>query len=112
MMRGDALIVEEDGMFKVQAGLFRVKANADAQLMRVQAAGFEAFIKEIGKAQQEKKLEVGATVTVLKNITYTGQQFRVYYDKYDVLQIEGDRVVIGIGKTVTCAIDKKNISVV
>lgn len=108
----DALIVEEDGMFKVQAGLFRVKANADAQLMRVQAAGFEAFIKEIGKAQQEKKLEVGATVTVLKNITYTGQQFRVYYDKYDVLQIEGDRVVIGIGKTVTCAIDKKNISVV
>lgn len=109
----DALIIQEDKMFKVQAGLYRVKANADAQLMRVRAAGFDSFIKTINQApKEEKKLEVGAVVTVLKNVTYTGQQFRVYYDKYDVLEISGDRVVIGIGNTVTCAIDRKNISVV
>lgn len=108
----DAIIIEEDGMYKVQAGLYRVKANADAQLNRVTDAGFDAFIKVLAgtKAEEKKEIAVGDTVTVLKNTTYEGKSFKTWYDKYDVISISGDRVVIGIGETVTCAIHKENIA--
>lgn len=52
---------------------------------------------------------VGDKVRVLKNETYDGGSFRTYYDEYDVIEVKGDRVVIGIGSTVTCAINKCNI---
>lgn len=59
-----------------------------------------------------REFKVGDTVKVLRNVTYTGGNFKLYYDKYTVLSISGDRVVIGIGKTVTCAIHKDNITLV
>lgn len=59
-----------------------------------------------------KDIKAGDKVRVLKNVTYTGGSFKLYYDKYDVISISGDRVVIGIGKTVTCAIHKDNIALV
>ena len=31
------------------------------------------------------------------------------YDKYDVIETDGDRVVIGIGKTVTAAVNAANL---
>ena len=46
---------------------------------------------------------------VLNNIQYNGEPFVVYYDIYDVLEINNDRVVIGIGNVVTCAININNI---
>lgn len=111
----DAIIIQEDGMFKVQAGLYKVKASADVQLSRVRAAGFDAFIKILtgsGTDTAKREITKGSTVTVLKNVTYDGKSFRTYYDKYDVISISGDRVVIGIGTTVTCAIHQDNISLV
>lgn len=35
--------------------------------------------------------------------------FKTYYDKYDVIEADGDRVVIGIGKTVTAAVNAANL---
>lgn len=107
----DALLIEEDGLWKVQVGLYRVKANADAKVQRLQEAGHEVFIKMI-ETELEKSIEKGVTVTVLKNVTYEGKPFRVYYDKYEVLDLKGDRAVIGIGATVTCAINIRNIKAV
>ena len=52
----------------------------------------------------------GDKVKVIKNITYTGKHFKTYYKTYDVLEVEGDRAVIGIGNTVTCAINVCNIT--
>ena len=52
---------------------------------------------------------MGDKVRVLNNETYTGGSFRTYYDEYDVIEVKGDRVVIGIGDVVTCAINKCNI---
>ena len=49
---------------------------------------------------------------MLNAVTYTGQKFKTYYDEYDVIQVNGDRAVIGIGKTVTAAINIKNIQLV
>lgn len=48
-------------------------------------------------------------VKVLKAVTYTGKAFKTYYDKYDVIEADGDRVVIGIGKTVTAAVNAANL---
>jgi murein DD-endopeptidase MepM/ murein hydrolase activator NlpD len=36
---------------------------------------------------------------------YDGGNFKVYYSVYDVIQVSGNRVVIGIGKTVTAAVN-------
>lgn len=54
-------------------------------------------------------IKVGDKVKVKKAIQYTGEPFNIYYDVYDVLEVKGDRIVIGIGKTVTTAINVKNI---
>ena len=54
-------------------------------------------------------INVGDKVKVLNATQYNGQPFKTYYDIYDVIEVKGDRIVIGIGKTVTCAINKNNI---
>lgn len=58
------------------------------------------------------EIKAGDKVKVLNAVTYTGQKFKTYYDEYDVIQVNGDRAVIGIGKTVTAAINLKNIQLV
>ena len=58
------------------------------------------------------EIKAGDKVKVLNAVTYTGQKFKTYYDEYDVIQVNRDRAVIGIGKTVTAAINIKNIQLV
>lgn len=58
------------------------------------------------------EIKAGDKVKVLNAVTYTGQKFKTYYDEYDVIQVNGDRAVIGIGKTVTAAINIKNIQLI
>ena len=45
-----------------------------------------------------------------KGYTYTGDIFTCWYEVYDVIQIKGDRVVIGIGSTVTAAVNINDIT--
>lgn len=51
----------------------------------------------------------GGKVKVKNAVQYNGQPFKVYYTEYDVIDINGDRVVIGIGKTVTAAVKADNL---
>ena len=46
---------------------------------------------------------------VLNAVTYDGKSFKTYYDTYDVIQVNGDRVVIGVGATVTAAVNAANL---
>lgn len=48
-------------------------------------------------------------VKVLDNIDYNGNRFGVYYDEYDVIEKNGDRVVIGIGDVTTAAVNIANL---
>jgi len=48
-------------------------------------------------------------VKVLDNIDYDGNRFGVYYDEYDVIEEDGDRVVIGIGDVTTAAVNIANL---
>lgn len=55
-------------------------------------------------------IKAGDKVRVLLNVDYdTDRAFNLYYDEYDVIQVNGDRAVIGIGNTVTSAINVHNI---
>lgn len=54
-------------------------------------------------------VQKGDRVKVLKNEVYGGGTFKVYYDTYDVIQVSGDRAVIGVGNTVTAAVSVRNL---
>lgn len=54
-------------------------------------------------------LKRGDKVKVLNAVTYDGKPFRTYYDTYDVIQVSGARVVIGVGATVTAAVNAANL---
>lgn len=54
-------------------------------------------------------LKKGDRVKVLNAVTYDGKPFRTYYDTYDVIQVSGAHVVIGVGATVTAAVNAANL---
>ena len=54
-------------------------------------------------------LKKGDRVKVLNAVTYDGKPFRTYHDTYDVIQVSGARVVIGVGATVTAAVNAANL---
>jgi len=117
----DTYMVKVGNLYKVQVGAFGVKANADAMMQKLKAAGFDAFITtESGTAvaieapKSVAEIKVGSKVKVKKGAkTYTGGNLAsfVYNNVYDVIQINGDRVVIGKGTVVTAAIHKDNLLV-
>ena len=59
--------------------------------------------------EKQTNLKKGDKVKVINAIQYDGKPFKTYYDVYDIIEVKGNRVVIGIGKVVTAAIDIKNI---
>ena len=66
-------------------------------------------------AHESAALVVGSRVKVASGAkTYTGGNLApfVYKSVYDVISIKGDRVVIGISKTITAAVHKKDLTVV
>lgn len=61
------------------------------------------------KAENVGLIKVGDKVKVLNNTTYDGKKFLALFSKYDVIEVKGDRIVIGIGRTVTAAVHKNNL---
>ena len=64
---------------------------------------------KIPAATAPAALKKGDRVKVLNAVTYDGKPFRTYYDTYDVIQVSGARVVIGVGATVTAAVAAANL---
>ena len=56
------------------------------------------------RGQIKKIKEIVLALCVNAEITYGGGTFVVYRDSYDVIQVSGDRVVIGVGNAVTAAV--------
>lgn len=114
----DAIIKKSGNLYRVQVGAFSGRANAEAFAAKVKAAGIDTYITTTGgtqvapgpapKATEPKKtITVGSKVKVKKGAkTYTGGSLAsfVYNTVYDVLQINGNRVVIGLKGQVTAAI--------
>ena len=60
-------------------------------------------------SQANAEIAVGDKVRVVRAIQYNGAPFKAWYDRYDVIQISGDRGVIGIGKIVTAAVNIRDL---
>lgn len=67
------------------------------------------LVKIGGGAETSYEICTGDKVKVLQAIQYNGQPFAVYYPVYDVIEINGNRVVIGINGVVTAAVNKANL---
>ncbi len=113
----DAIIKKSGNLYRVQVGAFSVRANAEAFAAKVKAAGFDTYITTTDgtqvapgpapKTTETKTIKVGSKVKVKKGAkTYTGGSLAsfVYNTVYDVLQINGNRVVIGLKGQVTAAV--------
>lgn len=92
----EVLVKNVDGVYKVQTGAYSKKANAEAQLAKVKAAGFDAFITT--KGGNSGAIAVGKTVKVKNTATKyaTGQTIPgwVKGQKYTVQQINGSRALL------------------
>lgn len=56
-------------------------------------------------------IKKGDKVKVKKAVQYgTSKTFKLFYEAYDVIDVDGNRVVIGIGKTVTAAVHASNLT--
>ena len=69
-------------------------------------------VNDINNNSKPQAVEInkGDKVRVVNAIQYNGEPFAVYFHTYDVIEVSGDRVVIGQGSNVTCAIHKNNIA--
>ena len=63
-----------------------------------------------GKYALSSSINVGDRVRVTNAVTYDGRGFKTWFDTYTVMELKGDRAVIGVNGTVTAAINVKNIS--
>lgn len=54
-------------------------------------------------------IKVGDRVKVINPVTWTGQRFKLWYSTYTVMELNGQRAVIGVNGTVTAAISVKNL---
>lgn len=86
--------------------------NGQERVDRLTKAGYDytEIQKIVNNTKSDNKIiKVGDKVQVLDNVQYNGESFMSYHNIYDVIEVKGDRVVIGIGKVVTCAINIKNL---
>ncbi len=54
--------------------------------------------------------KVGQKVKVINAYDYYGNMFKCWYSKYDVIEVKNDRIVIGIGNTVTATVNAANLA--
>lgn len=79
-------------------------------LMQIKRANYgKAYYNKYANKESKDKIKKGDKIKVINAITYDGKPFKAYYKEYDVIQVSDDKIVIGIGKTITAAINIKDI---
>ena len=113
--------IPDGGLYRVQVGAYTQKANAEAMLARLKKAGFDAIIvtesaaPAAAPAPAKPAIKKGSKVKVKSGAKdYDGRTLAsfVYNTVYDVIEIKGDRAVIGKGKAVTAAVNTKDLTLV
>jgi len=85
-----------------------IKGKVDANLGYFDRAVLAPVFPQAGEVVSagREKIAVGSTVRVENPIHYdTGKKFKLYFDSYEVLQLKGERAVIGRNGVVTAAVD-------
>lgn len=112
-------VIYFDGFYKVQVGAYAKYSNAVAQEKRLKAAGYDTYlttksgVKAVApKPAPKPTIKVGSRVRVKNGARdWSGVSLspKVYANTYTVIEMSGDRVVIGIGRAVTAAVHKSNL---
>ena len=92
-------------LLEIKAQPKKDKKASDA----VQQAAGSTGAANISKGDKVKVIRTVKQGTKTKGYQYAGGMFTCYYSVYDVIQVKGDRVVIGIGSTVTAAVNIKDL---
>ena len=107
----DTCIITEDNLYKVQCGAFKNVDNAKNIAKTLNNMGYDTYIVGLNEEiPKDNSIRVGDKVKVINAVQYNGQSFAVYFDTYDVIEVSGDRAVIGQGSEITCAININNIT--
>lgn len=103
---------------KSQIGAYTFLSNAQT-LVDKTAGTFYVFdgkgnvvYPAVNNEGSSKPITIGGQVKVLRAYTYEGKPFKVYFDKYDVINKTSGRVVIGIGTTITAAVNETDLEAV
>ena len=90
------------------------KCYGNARKKKVEKYGFnystvQTRVNELlGQSNKNtSSIKVGDRVSVTNAISYTGQKFILWYKTYKVMELSGDRAVIGVNGVVTAAINTK-----
>jgi GH25 family lysozyme M1 (1,4-beta-N-acetylmuramidase) len=76
------------------------------KVVPIQAKPAEPALK---KGDKVKVINTTQVLNLRRGKLYGGGTFVVYRDSYDVIQVNGDRVVIGVGNAVTAAVHIKDL---
>lgn len=74
------------------------------------SSGSGSSSESIKKGDKVKVTRTVKSGSKTKGYQYAGGMFTCYYSVYDVIQVKGDRVVIGIGSTVTAAVKMADLA--
>ena len=88
------------------------KCNESHEYKKFGEAYAKGILKTLGIESKEdaEEIKVGDKVRVLKNLQYNSDKtFKLWFKEYDVISVNGDRVVIGINGAVTAAVNICNI---
>lgn len=103
-----------EGDWVCTAQLLEIKAQpkldkkaSTAKKSSTTPAGTGGIIKKGDKVKVIRTFKQGNKT---KGYQYAGGTFVCWYSVYDVIQVKGDRVVIGIGSTVTAAVNMKDLA--
>lgn len=103
-----------EGDWTCTAQLLEIKADSKkdkkSASTKKKAASGNTKATSIKKGDKVKVIRTVKQGTKTKGYQYSGGMFTCWYSVYDVIQVKGDRVVIGIGSTVTAAVKMADLA--
>lgn len=94
-----------EGDWMCTAQVLEIKAEPKKDKM-ASGGGTAGELKKGDKVIVTRTIQQGSKT---KGYQYSGGMFTLYYSVFDVIQVRGDRVVIGIGSTVTAAVNAADL---
>lgn len=104
-MEGDWMCTSQLLKIKSQPKLDKKAANSSKK--GASGGNGATDIKKGDKVKVTRTTQSGGKT---RGYQYSGGTFVCWYSVYDVIQVKGDRVVIGIGSTVTAAVNIKDLA--
>lgn len=109
-MDGDNL----EGDWQCTAQVLEIKADTKKDKKSASspsnAASGSTEATDLKKGDKVKVIRTIQSKSKTKGYQYSGGMFTCYYSVYDVIQAKGERIVIGIGSTVTAAVKKSDLA--